>query len=70
MVLRECQLHQIYRSEDVVLTGYVIPWCVEDGAWMASGNSAAVAAVAAVVRAVVQRNVCTEMTKDHRNSLL
>ena len=25
----------IYRSEDVVLTGYVVPGCVEDGAWMA-----------------------------------
>ena len=33
----------IYRSEDFVLTGYVVPGCVEDGAWMAWGNSSAVA---------------------------
>ena len=38
-----------YRSEGLALTGYDIPGCVEDGAWMLWENSSvAVAAVAAV----------------------
>ena len=39
-----------YRSEGFALTGYDIPGCVEDGAWMLWENSsvAAVAAAAAV----------------------
>ena len=36
----------IYRSEGFALTGYDIPGCVEDGAWMLWENSSAVAAVA------------------------
>ena len=39
-----------YRSEGFALTGYDIPGCVEDGAWMLRENSS-VAAVAAVVAA-------------------
>ena len=38
----------IYRSEGFALTGYDIPGCMEDGAWMLWRNSA-VAVVAAVV---------------------
>ena len=38
------------RSEGFALTGYVVPGCVEDGAWMLWGNvSVAVIAVVAVV---------------------
>ena len=36
----------IYRSEGFALTGYVVPGCVEDGAWMIWGNSSVAAAVA------------------------
>ena len=39
-----------YRSEGFALTGYDIPGCVEDGAWMPWENSS-VAAVAAAVAA-------------------
>ena len=39
----------IYRSEGFALTGYVVPGCVEDGAWMLWGNSSVVAVVAAVL---------------------
>ena len=40
----------IYRSEAFALTGYVVPGCVEDGAWMIWENSSAVAiAVVAVL---------------------
>ena len=38
----------IYRSEGFALTGYDIPGCVEDGAWMLWGNSS-VAVVAAAI---------------------
>ena len=41
----------IYRSEGFALTGYDIPGCVEDGAWMLWENSSAVAVVAAVAAA-------------------
>ena len=38
-----------YRSEGIALTGYDIPGCVEDGAWMLWENSSvAVVAVAAI----------------------
>ena len=40
------------RSEGFALTGYDIPGCVEDGAWMLWENSSVVAAVAAAVVAV------------------
>ena len=36
----------IYRSEGFALTGYDIPGCVEDGAWMLWENSSVVAAAA------------------------
>ena len=36
-----------YRSEGSALTGYVVPGCVEVGAWMLWGNSFAAAAVPA-----------------------
>ena len=35
----------------MVLTGYVVPGCVEDGAWMLLGNSSVVVAAAVVVLA-------------------
>merc|ERR1711966_418114 len=38
-----------YRSEGFALTGYDIPGCVDDGAWMLWENSSVVAAVVAVV---------------------
>ena len=34
----------------IVLTGYVVPGCVEDGTWMLWENSSAVAAAVAVAR--------------------
>ena len=37
------------RSEGFALTGYDIPGCVEDGAWMLWDNSSVVAAVVAAV---------------------
>ena len=41
-------MYSLYRSEGFALTGYDIPGCVEDGAWMLWGNSSVVAAAAAV----------------------
>ena len=41
-----------YRSEGFALTGYDIPGCMEDGAWMLWENSSAVAVVAAAAAAV------------------
>ena len=41
----------IYRSEGFALTGYDIPGCVEDGAWMLWENSSVVAVAAAVAAA-------------------
>ena len=37
----------IYRSEGFALTGYDIPGCVDDGAWMLQENSSVVVAVVA-----------------------
>ena len=37
------------RSEGFALTGYDIPGCVEDGAWMPWENSSVVAVAAAAV---------------------
>ena len=37
-----------YRSGGLDLTRYVVPWFVEDGAWMPWENSSVVAVVAAV----------------------
>ena len=39
----------IYRSEGFALTGYEIPGCMEDGAWMLWRNSSVVAAAVAAV---------------------
>ena len=39
---------RIHRSEGFALTGYDIPGCVEDGAWMLWENSSAAVATAAV----------------------
>ena len=39
----------IYRSEGFALTGYDIPGCVDDGAWMLWENSSVVVVAAAVV---------------------
>ena len=45
--MREIITHiDIYRSEGLALTGYDIPGCVDDGAWMLWENSSAAAAVA------------------------
>ena len=41
------------RSEGFALTGFDIPGCMEDGAWMPWENSSVVAVVAAVVAAAV-----------------
>ena len=38
-----------YRSEGFALTGYDIPGCVEDGAWMLWENSSIAAVAAAAV---------------------
>ena len=40
------------RSEGFALTGYDIPGCVEDGAWILWENSSVAAVVAAAVAAV------------------
>ena len=40
-------IHSLYRSEVFALTGYDIPGCVEDGAWMLWENSSVVAAAVA-----------------------
>ena len=53
----------IYRSEGFALTGYDIPGCVEDGAWMLWENSSAVA-VAAVAH---QRCIPALHTKIDQN---
>ena len=42
--------HPIYRSEGFALTGYDIPGCVEDGAWMLWENSSVAVVVVAVAR--------------------
>ena len=48
LVLSWYSVHiHIYRSEGSALTGYDIPGCVEDGAWMLWENSSAVAVAAA-----------------------
>ena len=39
-----------HRSEGFALTGYVVPGCVEYGAWMLWGNSYVVAAAAVLAR--------------------
>ena len=41
-----------HRSQGFALTGYDIPGCVDDGAWMLWENSSVVAVVAVVVVAV------------------
>ena len=38
-----------HRSEGFALTGYVVPGCVEDEAWMLWENSSVVAVVVAVL---------------------
>ena len=42
----------VYRSEGFAFTGYDIPGCVEDGAWMLWENSSVVVVAAVVVVAV------------------
>ena len=42
-------LAAVNRSEGFALTGYDIPGCVEDGAWMLRENSSVVAAVVVAV---------------------
>ena len=39
----------IYRSEGFALTGYDIPGCMEDGAWMLWRNSSVVVAIVVAV---------------------
>ena len=39
-------LNVTYRSEGFALTGYDIPGCMEDGAWMLLENSSVVVAAA------------------------
>merc|ERR1712091_206597 len=43
-------LGALHRSEGFALTGYDIPGCVEDGAWMLRENSSVAVAAAAVAR--------------------
>ena len=43
------QIPYSHRSEGFALTGYDIPGCVEDGAWMLWENSSVVAVVVAAV---------------------
>ena len=44
---RKSSKKHYYRSEGFALTGYDIPGCMEDGAWMPWENSSVVAAAAA-----------------------
>ena len=47
-ILHSCPLKgALHRSEGFALTGYDIPGCVEDGAWMLRENSSVVAVVVA-----------------------
>ena len=57
----------LYRSEGFALTGYDIPGCVEDGAWMLWENSSVVVAVAVVVVALPGRCTPTLHTKIDQN---
>ena len=56
-------IYSLYRSEGFTLTGYDIPGCVEDGAWMLWENSS-VAAVAVVV--VAHPDLGREMRDERR----
>ena len=47
--LKVTQHNNYYRSEEFVLTGYDIPGCVEDGAWMLWENSSVVVVAVVVV---------------------
>ena len=44
----------MYWSEGFTLTGYLVPGCMEDGAWMLWGNSP-VSAVVAVTRYLLDK---------------
>ena len=46
--MKKCKRVIYYRSEGFALTGYDIPGCVEDGAWMLWENSSVVVAAVAV----------------------
>ena len=49
--ISKCELNvyiDAYRSEGFALTGYDIPGCMEDGAWMLWENSSVVVAVVVV----------------------
>ena len=56
----------LYRSEGFALTGYDIPGCVEDGAWMLWENSSVAAVVAAAVAAVAH----PDLGNDHFSSFI
>ena len=48
-----------YRSEGFALTGYVVPGCVEDGAWMLRGDYYVAAVLVAVLARRFLDNVST-----------
>ena len=48
LVGQKSPVSEAYRSEGFALTGYDIPGCMEDGAWMPWENSSVVAVAAAV----------------------
>ena len=52
-VLPESHLNIINRSEGFTLTGYDIPGCVEDGAWMLWENSSVIVATPDLGRGAV-----------------
>ena len=60
----------IYRSEGFALTGYDIPRCVEDGAWMPWENSSVVAVAAAVVAAAVAAVAHPDLENGHFSSFI
>ena len=45
------KIRHTYRGEGFALTGYVVPWCVVDGAWMLWENSSAAVAVVVIALA-------------------
>ena len=56
-------IQESYLSEGFTLTGYDIPGCMEDGAWMLQENSSAAAVAAAAVAHPVWKNFSSFITE-------
>ena len=58
----------LYRSEGFALTGYVVPGCMEDGAWMLWENSSTI--VVAVVVDLAFNSSAVRLDWAHRGEVL